>query len=39
MVHAADDSAAEAAMAELRAAFTIGATSAAARPVVVETLR
>jgi thymidine phosphorylase len=39
MVHAADDSAAEAAMAELRAAFTIGAASAAAGPVIVETLR
>jgi thymidine phosphorylase len=39
LVHAASESAAEAAMAELRAAFTIGAEPAGAGPVVVETLR
>jgi thymidine phosphorylase len=39
LVHAADDGGAEAAMAELRAAFTLGEAPAAAAPVVVETLR
>ena len=39
MVHAASDSAADAAMAELRAAFTIGAAPAAPGPVVVESIR
>jgi thymidine phosphorylase len=39
LVHAASDSAAEAAMAELRAAFTIGGGAVSAGPVVVETLR
>jgi thymidine phosphorylase len=39
LVHAASDSAANAAMAELRAAFTIGGSPAAPGPVVVETLR
>jgi len=39
LVHAADESAADAAMAELRAAFTIGAGPVSAGPVVVETLR
>jgi thymidine phosphorylase len=39
LVHAASDSAADAAMAELRAAFTIGGGPAAPGPVVVETLR
>jgi thymidine phosphorylase len=39
LVHAASDSAAEAAMAELRAAFTIGGDAVSAGPVVVETLR
>lgn len=39
LVHAATETAAEAAGAELRAAFTIGAKPAAPGPVVVETLR
>jgi len=39
LVHAAGESAAEAAMAELRAAFTIGTSAVSAGPVVVETLR
>jgi thymidine phosphorylase len=39
LVHAASEAAAEAASAELRAAFTLGAGPAAAGPVVVETLR
>lgn len=39
LVHAADAGAAEAAMAELRAAFTLGDVPVAAGPVVVETLR
>ncbi len=39
LVHAASDGAAEAAMAELRAAFTLGAGPADGGPVVVETLR
>ncbi|WP_395016849.1 thymidine phosphorylase [Dongia sp.] len=39
LVHAASDGAADAAMAELRAAFTLGAGPAEAGPVVVETLR
>jgi thymidine phosphorylase len=39
LVHAADEAAAEAAGAELRAAFTIGTGAETAGPVVVETLR
>jgi thymidine phosphorylase len=39
LVHAAGESDAEAAMAELRAAFTLGAGAAVPGPVVVETLR
>jgi thymidine phosphorylase len=39
MVHAATESAAEAAMAELRAAFAIGTGPISSGPVVVETLR
>jgi thymidine phosphorylase len=39
LVHAADAGAAEAAMAELRAAFTLGDGPVAAAPVVVESVR